>query len=210
VSNPDQRARGPALVLALLLAALPALAQAPAGGAVAEEEPGEPAATAPSPADLSRAPLPSLPAEVADLPLTPDIARLPIGGWRFGGRAGRGETDPAARLAIETIGRYLAERTTGRVTVIAEVSGPSDDPSVARRTSLARAIAVKNALVNGGLAGTRIDLRPMGRTGEGRDALDILAPPRPPERQAGPAPNPAPGPSASPAPPGPTTAPRRP
>jgi len=35
---------------------------------------------------------------------------------------------------------------------------------------------VKSALVAGGLAPTRIDLRPLGRLAAGQDAVDILPP----------------------------------
>lgn len=181
--------------LALLLAALPlawpALAQtaAPSSSppeAADPQTPEDPADAPPSAADLTAAPRPALPADVANLALPEDITRLPIGGWRLAGRTGRGEPDHAARLAIETIGRYLAEQSTGRVTLIAQTAGPADDPSVARRTSLARALSVKSSLMRGGLPGTRIDLRPLGRTEEGVDAIDLIAPPaaRPREAQA--------------------------
>ncbi|MCR0984206.1 hypothetical protein [Roseomonas populi] len=172
----------------------------PAEGA--EDEPGDPAASAPNPANLSARPRPSEPMEVANLTLAPDLARRHAGGWRLSGRAGGGEPDHGARLSIETIGRYLANQSTGRVTVVAQVSGPADDPSVARRTSLARAIAIKASLLRGGLAPTRIDLRPLGVTPEGLDVIDILAPPapRPKEAAAAPATGPAPSPRPNPAP----------
>ncbi|TPG47068.1 hypothetical protein EAH89_24090 [Roseomonas nepalensis] len=215
---PDAR-RAAATALALLLAALPATRPAalraqPAtaagtgatGTAVAapEAEPGEPAEAPPAPASLATGPLRANIPVLPDLPLGPGFERLPIGGWRLTGRAGGGEADHASRLSIETIGRYLAEGTTGRVTVIAQVAGPAEDPSVARRTSLARAVLVKSALVGGGLPGTRIDLRPMGRTAEARDALDIIAPPARPARDEppppAPEPPPIPPPPAEPAP----------
>jgi outer membrane protein OmpA-like peptidoglycan-associated protein len=50
------------------------------------------------------------------------------------------------------------------------------DASAARRLSLARALAVKQALAEGGLPPTRIDLRPLGRTEEAVDAVDVLPP----------------------------------
>ena len=58
----------------------------------------------------------------------------------------------------------------------AQASGPEADVSAARRLSLGRALAVKAALASGGLAPTRIDLRPLGRTPEAVDAADILPP----------------------------------
>ena len=46
----------------------------------------------------------------------------------------------------------------------------------ARRASLARAQAVKAALVAGGLPATRVDLRPLGRLAEAADRVDVLPP----------------------------------
>ncbi len=185
--------RHPAAVaaLALLLAVAPPgpPAHSQTGGATEPDGPSEPAEAPPRPADLSALPRPSLSANLPDLRLGPDFTRLPIGGWRLQGRAGRGEPDHEGWLAIEAIGRLLGQLPLGRVVLVAQVSGPSDDPSVARRTSLARAIVVKSSLIRGGLAGTRIDIRPMGRTDEGLDAVDILAPPAPRPREAAAAPS---------------------
>ncbi|WP_043829170.1 hypothetical protein [Muricoccus aerilatus] len=194
-----------ALLLAAAPGALPGAARAQETAAATEPEaPAGPAESAPAPASLATGPLRANIPVLPDLQLGPSFARLPIGGWRITGRAGKGEADHGARMSIETIGRYLAEQTTGRVTVVAQVSGPADDPSIARRTSLARAISVKSALTGGGLPGTRIDLRPLGRTPEGRDALDIIAPAaRPPKEEPpppAPEPPPIPPPPAEPAP----------
>ncbi|MFH5925112.1 hypothetical protein [Roseomonas xinghualingensis] len=182
--------RAVATALALLLAALPVAAQQqpPAPGATSEPAadsaedagpaaPSDPAVAPPGAANLATAPRPALPADIADLTLPSGFARLPIGGWRLTGTAAQGEPDSPSRLAIETIGRYLAEQSSGRVTIIAQASGPADDPPTARRTSLARAISIKDSLARGGLPRTRIDIRPMGRTDEALDAIDIIAPP---------------------------------
>ena len=208
IARPTRRLAA-AAALALLLATGPAPAQpqAPEEDPDGPDAPDAPAENAPGAANLSVPPRPALPLDVANLPLAPDMMRLPVGGWRLGGRTGRGDPDHGARLAVETIGRYLANQTTGRVTVLAQTAGPADDPSVARRTSLARAITIKASLVRGGLAGTRIDLRPLGRTAEAQDAIDIIAPAAPRRREpaaappAPPAPSPpAPSPAPSPAP----------
>jgi hypothetical protein len=203
-------ARRAATALALLLAAIPAAAQQQqqpsdagiASGGAADptteadsgpDAPSDPAAAPPGAADLSAAPRPALPADIANLALPAGFTRLPIGGWRITGPAGQGEPGSAAFLAIQTIGRYLAEQSTGRVTIIAQASGPADDPSIARRATLARAITIKASLVRGGLPGTRIDIRPMGRTEEALDAIDIIAPPAPRARgEAATPPSPAP------------------
>ena len=183
-----------------------AAAEAPPEAPIGPEAPESPPEDPPLPADLSgparRATAPTLP----DIPLAPDMTRLLIGGWRIAGRAGRGEADHGVRMAVEAIGRHLAENTTGRVTLLAQVAGPADDPSVARRTSLSRAIALRAALGQGGLPGTRVDIRPLGRTAEGRDALDIVAPPAPRAKEPAAQPEPPPAPP----PPAPAAAPAQP
>jgi len=191
VTLPNAR-RAVATALALLLTALPVAAQqqppmpgatsAPtpdSAGEAGPALPSDPAAAPPGAANLAAAPRPALPADIADLTLPAGFARLPIGGWRLTGTAAQGEPDSPSRLAIETIGRYLAEQSRGRVTIIAQTSGPEDDPPAARRASLARAISIKDSLARGGLPRTRIDIRPMGRTQEALDAIDIIAPPAP-------------------------------
>jgi hypothetical protein len=144
-----------------------ALALAPA--AAADTLP-DPAAAPPAPAVLGAA----SPATVAALPLAlalPGLESLPQGGWRVAGTA--------LPAALATLGRALAEAVPegrGRVTLVAEVAAPPDDPSTARRESLARAVAVRGALERGGLPLTRMDIRPLGRTAAARDVVDILPP----------------------------------
>jgi hypothetical protein len=93
--------------------------------------------------------------------------------------------------ALAEIGRSLGERAvgTGRITIEAQASGPAEDASAARRLSLGRAEAVRQALAAGGLATTRVDLRPLGRTAQGLDCADIL-PPNAGARPTDPASNP--------------------
>jgi hypothetical protein len=87
-----------------------------------------------------------------------------------------GGLDPAQSDALIVLGRALAALPAGRVTVEAQVAGPANDASMARRASLSVAQAVKAALVVGGLDPTRIDLRPLGRIGAGVDRVDVLPP----------------------------------
>jgi hypothetical protein len=97
-----------------------------------------------------------------------------LGGfWRV--RFIEGSEDPPAEAmpSLALLGRRLAEIPEGRITLIAQASGPANDLSATRRLSLARGLAVKQALVAGGLAATRIDVRPLGRIAEGADAVDI-------------------------------------
>jgi hypothetical protein len=129
------------------------------------------------------APAPPPPVQLSPLrPQTPQplagqlqgLHSLPQGGYRL--RMTGTELTQAQTAAIQTLARNLAALPQGRITVEAQVAGPADDVSAARRLSLARAQAVKSALVAGGLTPTRIDLRPLGRLSAPQDAVDILPP----------------------------------
>lgn len=157
-------------VLAGVLAASVARAQD-----LPAELPPEPAPAPPAPprlapdgAALARQPTPPGP------PLPAGMAALPGGGVRVAMPSG--VLDPAQARALESLGRALAALPAGRISVEAQVSGPANDVSTARRASLARAQAVKAALVAGGLEPTRVDLRPLGRVGPGADRVDVLPP----------------------------------
>ena len=133
--------------------------------------PPDPAPAPPPPVQLT--PLrPQTPQAVAG-PL-PGLHNLPQGGFRL--RMTGTELTAAQTAAVQALGRDLAALPQGRITVEAQVAGPADDVSAARRLSLARAQAVKSALIAGGLTPTRIDLRPLGRLSAPQDAVDILPP----------------------------------
>jgi hypothetical protein len=102
------------------------------------------------------------------------LQTLPQGGFRL--RMTGTDLTAAQTAAVQALGRDLAALPQGRITVEAQVAGPAEDVSAARRLSLARAQAVKSALVAGGLTPTRIDLRPLGRLSAPQDAVDILPP----------------------------------
>jgi hypothetical protein len=169
-----------ALPLALLLAT-PALAQVGAPSGVARRPqpaiPAEPAPAAPQPPDLTQPPRPAAP--TARLPLValpPTMRNLPDGGWRIEGGPATGRMDVATVNTLTEIARRLAGDTSGRVTIVAQVAGPAEDISVARRAALANAQAIRRTLEAGGLDGTRIDLRPLGRTAAAEDAAELLPP----------------------------------
>ena len=141
----------------------------------------------------AQAPDPSLPPDPAPAPpppvqLTPlrpqapqpmagplqGLQTLPQGGFRL--RMTGTELTPTQTAAVQALARNLAMLPQGRITVEAQVAGPADDVSTARRLSLVRAQAVKSALIAGGLTPTRIDLRPLGRLSAAQDAVDILPP----------------------------------
>jgi hypothetical protein len=170
--------RAAVVVFVLLVAApFPGVAQdSPRQGDVAPEAlPPEPPPAPPAPARLApegAAMVPSPPAPGPALP--PGIAPLPDGGVRV--EMAGAAPDAAQVAALAVLGRALAAIPAGRITVEAQVSGPANDASMARRASLARAQAVKAALVAGGLPATRVDLRPLGRVGDGADRVDVLPP----------------------------------
>lgn len=122
----------------------------------------------------------------AEAALPAGVSALPEGVVRVAFRPGEAALPEGAGPALAALGARLAARPAGagRVTVEGQASGPADDPSTARRLSLARAQAVRAALVAGGIAETRVDVRPLGRTAAGLDAADILPPEAPRSGQA--------------------------
>ncbi len=98
------------------------------------------------------------------------------GGWRILLPPEARDLPGGLRATLAEIAQRLKTTTTGRVTIIAQAPAPALEHSFARRLSLERAIATRNALVAGGLEATRIDLRPVGRQPNGVDVVDILPP----------------------------------
>jgi len=143
------------LALVLLLAGLPAMAQ----------DLPDPAPDPPPPTLLSDRPAP--PRASLALPAVPGLPAPEAGGYRWAG-------EMPERAALARLGAALAA-LPGRVMVEAEVSGPANDASTARRASLDRARAVREALAEGGLDPRRVDLRPLGRTAAGVDRVAVLA-----------------------------------
>jgi outer membrane protein OmpA-like peptidoglycan-associated protein len=113
------------------------------------------------------------------LALPSGMAPLTDGAYRLSFRVGETALPTNTAATLSEIGRRLAAATppgTGRITVEGHASGPANDVSAARRLSLARATAVRDALVAGGLDETRVDVRALGRTPLALDAADILPP----------------------------------
>jgi len=119
-------------------------------------------------------------APLSQVTLGRGVAAIPPGVWRIAFSPERDALEVEQRAALGRLAAVLQSATVGRVTLLAEASEGSD-VSTHRRLTLARALAVKAALVAGGLNETRIDIRALGRTPNGRDGVDVLAPtaPRP-------------------------------
>jgi outer membrane protein OmpA-like peptidoglycan-associated protein len=112
------------------------------------------------------------------LALPAGMAPLPQGAYRVLFRAGAQDLPGGVAPTLAELGRRLAAMPagSGRITVEGHASGPANDPSTARRVALARANAVRAALVAGGLDETRVDVRALGRTPAALDAADVLPP----------------------------------
>lgn len=147
--------------------------------------PAAPALAPPQPAVLSSATPPAAPRPAPPPPPLPPpgMEGLADGSLRLRFAEGAEAPPEGALSGLAALGQRLAAGPAGRVVVTAQTSGPLTDVSTARRISLARALAVKEALAGGGLPPTRIDVRPMGRTAEALDAVDVL-PPDPARRAA--------------------------
>jgi flagellar motor protein MotB len=104
------------------------------------------------------------------------VAPRPAGGWRVDFAQGQSALSTRDRHALAGVAQALAPIPAGRITVQAQASGPADDASIARRLSLARAMAVRDALVAAGLVATRVDIRALGRLEPPADIAEILPP----------------------------------
>lgn len=126
-------------------------------------------------------PVPGLaqpPATLPPIPLARGVTPLPPAGWRVTFPADLDSLEVEQRAALARLGAALKTGTAGRILLQAEATS-GDDLSTQRRLSLARARAVKAALVEGGLEETRVDIRALGRTGNAQDVVDVLSPTAP-------------------------------
>jgi outer membrane protein OmpA-like peptidoglycan-associated protein len=151
-----------------------------------------PPATSPPPATLPTAPpdtvalvpppLPPAAAQQAAPPPPPPISESAASAATTTGAGlrvtfGTGQTDlsPASAAAIKSIVQSAPAGDSTSFNVMAYSAGTPEDPSTARRLSLARALAVRSALMADGVTSSRIYVRALGATGgdEAPDRVDL-------------------------------------
>ena len=162
----------------------------PAPAEAAQPASGRASTTAKAPPGF-HAPLPELPglpppnAELAPLPLpvvptnkpaTPPPAVLPTaagtgaaapGGLRITFGSGQGEMSPASEQSLKALVAKASRSETVSYNVLAYAPGTAEDPSTARRLSLARGLAVRSVLMSAGVPSTRIYVRALGANDPG-------------------------------------------
>jgi len=133
------------------------------------------------PVDVPAAPPPGaapVPTQTASLP--PPAAQAPkaaLANLRLAFGADQTDLSKESVAAIEGLLRTAYAGGPPSLTVIAYAAGKPDDPSSARRLSLARAMATRAELMNQGVPSRRITVRALGsQAGDGPpDRVDISA-----------------------------------
>ncbi|WP_051089366.1 OmpA family protein [Elioraea tepidiphila] len=151
--------------------AAPAPAAPPAVAAPLRAPPAQLAAPEPTrPAEVA-APRPAAPVATAARPAGPPPERVRL---LFAPEAQ--ELTEAMRAELRALAGALPDSDATRLTVNAYAGGDPANPSLARRASLSRALAVRTALMEAGVRSTRIDVRALGlNAGDGPpDRVDVL------------------------------------
>ena len=83
---------------------------------------------------------------------------------------------PSSEPRLKVLANLLRESDEVRVKVMAFAGAPEGDPSIARRLSLSRALAVRAFLIGEGVRSTRIDVRALGNKSNGGlpDRVDVV------------------------------------
>jgi outer membrane protein OmpA-like peptidoglycan-associated protein len=123
------------------------------------------------------APPPNPPAPPAP-PIAPGAATTAAAtpaGLRLTFASGQSDLSPGSADSIKQLVQAAPPGDATTFNVLAYASGDPDDPSVARRLSLARAIAVRAALMTDGVPSSRVYLRALGsEPGKGpADRVDL-------------------------------------
>jgi outer membrane protein OmpA-like peptidoglycan-associated protein len=150
---------------------VPSTATATQAPTAPQAAPAPPPATLPeaAPPVIALAPVAPPPAAQAPPPPPPPISDTAASSAKAVGAGlrvtfGEGETDlsPASAGAIQNLVRTGPQGDGISFNVVAYAAGTPEDPSTARRLSLARALAVRSALIADGVSSTRIYVRALG------------------------------------------------
>jgi outer membrane protein OmpA-like peptidoglycan-associated protein len=159
--------------------ASPASTAPPASTATAEQQAPLPIVTPPA-ADIQPVPPPpmasSAPPPPPPVSATATTRAEPVqAGIQVLFDATTTDLSPASLAAIKAFAGTAPNTDSVSFNVLAYAAGKTDDPSVARRLSLSRALAVRSALVAEGVASTRIYVRALGSQTEGGppDRVDL-------------------------------------
>ena len=154
---------------------------APAAAATAAVPPVPSPAAPPPAAVLPAAPPPNVrlsPLEPEPPTAKPPPAPEPVVAADAGGKAApipeglrvtfgndRGELNPASEAALKQFADKAPKGDNASINVLSYAAGSPDDPSIARRLSLSRALAVRSVLMAEGIPSARIYVRALGAAG---------------------------------------------
>lgn len=155
----------------------PALAALPAAPVMAA--PSQRAQPISRPAEPARDTVTALtpkPAQTASAPAAAASAGAPVASYRLVFPVGADQLPDTAAALVATLADSLVRDEHLRLKLSSYASGSTDDPVAARRLSLQRALKFRSALVDKGIASTRVDVMALG-LGDGgspADRIDIL------------------------------------
>ena len=129
---------------------------------------------------LPVAPPPAAPAAMTAPPAV-EAPRPPAASIRIPFAADQTELGKDGTAAIEGLIETAYAQGTDTFAIVGYAAGTQDDPSSARRLSLARALAVRAILMNNSVPSRKITVRALGtQAGDGpRDRVDIATAPSP-------------------------------
>ncbi|MBV8457925.1 MAG: OmpA family protein [Acetobacteraceae bacterium] len=121
------------------------------------------AASPPPPVAIPSVPAnaPPAPPPIATPPGTPAVSARPVTA-SIAFSPDQSTLPPSATHDLTTLGKQAAASPTATINVLAYAPADAHDPSVARRLSLDRALAIRSVLIAAGVPSSRIYLRALG------------------------------------------------
>ena len=114
------------------------------------------------------------PRQTASLPpAAPAPAPVPEASYRLVFAAGSADLPASAISLVATLADLLTQDEHLRLKLNSYASGAADEPVAARKLSLQRALKVRSALVDKGIASTRVDVLALG-FGDGATPADLI------------------------------------